>query len=139
MRLVISNILYERNQDQKLEKLQNTGKFACRNSLYDELDRINFAKYVNDFLLPELRQQGNQESYPQLEKKSSLLSMGGFLAKTDRIRVLHNWNDVFLNDESRTFLDRTFGKRITWFDAGGHMGNLYLQRVRDTLIDVSEK
>ena len=60
-----------------------------------------------------------------------------FLKKADHIAVLHNWNDILLSPADRTFLDETFGSRIYWFDAGGHMGNLYLKRFRNTLLKAS--
>ena len=55
------------------------------------------------------------------------------------IYCLHNWNDFLLSPADRIWLDKTLKERMVWFDAGGHLGNLYMKVFRDKLMDVSGK
>ena len=48
------------------------------------------------------------------------------LRKNPKIRVLHNMDDPILSPDDRVFLDDVLKEKLTWFDCGGHMGNLYL-------------
>ncbi len=133
----IRDILFSRHREKPFACLKNKTDIACRNSLYDELDRIDFKKYAEDFLLPELKEQKIGRSYDELEKQAGLYSLESFLKNNPDICCLHVWNDFLISEQDRTWLDKTFGKRIFWFDAGGHLGNQYLSRVHKTLLNVS--
>lgn len=132
----IRDILYTQHHRQPFpqELIRNDTRWVNRNSLYDELDRIDFEQYAGKFLLPQLN---TRKDYRTLLRDAGLYPLKDFLKKADHIAVLHNWNDILLSPADRTFLDETFGSRIYWFDAGGHMGNLYLKRFRNTLLKAS--
>ena len=55
------------------------------------------------------------------------------------MRVIHAWDDPLLAPEHRKWLDKTFGKRMIWFSRGGHLGNMYLNEVRQILLDAALK
>ena len=101
-----------------------------RTALYAELDEISGMEYVKRFILP--RHPGR--SVEELQFRSSLYSSAENLKNDPRIRVLHNADDPILGDEEILFLDQTFGPRITWFDCGGHMGNLALKEYQQILL-----
>ena len=133
LRSGIRDILFRRHLKTPLPGIRNNTDWSNRNSLYDELDRFDFERYAKTFLLPELEQQGIRKDFPALVRDAGLYHLKDFLGKTDKVYLIHNWNDILLSEKDKHFLDQTFGKRATWFDAGGHMGNLYLERFRNVL------
>lgn len=131
----IRSILFRRHLKTPLPGIKNNSDWSNRNALHDELDRHGFESYAKNFLLPELSGKGIKKDYSTLVQDAGLYPLKDFLSKTDKVFLIHNWNDILLNDQDRRFLDRTFGRRAVWFDAGGHMGNLYLERFRKTVLE----
>lgn len=101
-----------------------------RTGLYSELDDISGMQYVRRFILPYHK----GKTVEQLQYESSLYSSAPALKNEPKVRVLHNADDPILDSSERDFLDSLFGSRLTWFDCGSHMGNLYLKEYQDTLL-----
>jgi len=139
LRASMRDMLYLKHKKSPLPAIWNDMFFTHRNALFDELDRVDFTRYAEKFLIPQLREEGIKTDFAKLQYEAGLYPLENFLKNARNVRVLHNWNDVLLSDKDRKWLDRTLGKRMTWFDAGGHLGNLYLQQVRDAVIEASEK
>ena len=74
----------------------------------------------------------------ELYAQSNLRAFGDSLAANPKVRVVHSADDFLLSGEDRRFLDRTCGGRLVWFDCGGHLGNLYVKSVQQTLLDLAE-
>ena len=73
-------------------------------------------------------------SLETMRTRSGLRSSAEFLSRSPEIRVLHNADDPILDQEDIRFLNETLKERITWFDCGGHLGNLYLQEYQKELL-----
>ena len=71
----------------------------------------------------------------ELYRLSGLRSMEESLHRNPNVRILHNYDDLLLTEEDRNFLDRTMGSRLTWFDHGGHLGNLYVTTVQQEILE----
>lgn len=108
-------------------------RWGDRTALYQEIDRVGFGEYAEKVVGPTLAPLTLKELYRQ----SSLRSQEESLARNPKIRVVHSRDDFLLTDEDRRFLDRTLGRRLTWFDRGGHLGNLYVTDVQQTLLDLA--
>jgi hypothetical protein len=108
-------------------------KWGNRTALYREIDRVGFAEYAEKAVGPTLAPMTLEKLYRQ----SSLRSFEASLARNPRIRVVHSRDDFLLTDADRRFLDRTLGKRLTWFDRGGHLGNLYVTEVQQSLLELA--
>ena len=102
-----------------------------RTALYAELDGISGMEYVKRFIQP----CHPGRSLESLQYDSSLYSSADSLKTDDKVRIVHNADDPILDEKEIRFLDETFGRRITWFDCGGHMGNLYLKEFQDILLN----
>ena len=101
-----------------------------RAAFYKEIDRFNGMDYVEKFVQarhPEL-------SLETMRTRSGLRSSAEFLSRSPEIRVLHNADDPILDQEDIRFLNETLKERITWFDCGGHMGNLALKEYQQILL-----
>ncbi len=131
----IRDVLYKQHLAGNVPQLKNNTDWVNRNSLYDELERIEFSKYAQEFLMPALK--NNQMSYEKLAEASGLYSLMPFLKQAENVVLIHAWNDILISNRDKKALDETFGKRAYWFDAGGHLGNLHTERFRNTLLKAS--
>ncbi len=130
----IRDILFTQHLQGNMPLIRNNTDWGNRNSLYDELERIEFKEYARKFLMPAVKDSGVNTAYGKLAKQSSLYSLMPFLKQAENITLLHTWNDILTSDADRKALDQTFGKRGYWFDAGGHLGNLHTERFRKTFL-----
>ena len=55
--------------------------------------------------------------------------------KDPAIRVLHNVDDPILSEKDKRFLMNTLGGKITWFDCGGHLGNLFVKEHQECFLE----
>lgn len=135
LRSNIRDVIFKQHNKSLLPQLKNNSDWVNRNSLYDEIDRIDFARYAKEFLMPELELK---MKYEQLVRAGGLYPLEKTLQKKN-VYCLHNWNDFLLSGQDKKWLDRTLKERMVWFDAGGHLGNLYMKAFRDKLMEVSGK
>lgn len=135
LRSNIRDVIYRQHEKSLLPQLKNNSDWVNRNSLYDEIDRIDFVRYAKEFLVPELE---TKMAYEQLVQAGGLYPLEKILQQK-KVYCLHNWNDFLLSDRDRKWLDRTMKKRMIWFDAGGHLGNIYMKAFRNKLMEVSGK
>ena len=133
LRNSLSGLLLVAQREKGVPVLTVPYKWGNRTALYREIDRVGFGEYAEKAVAPALAPLTLEELYRQ----SSLRSFEASLARNPRIRVVHSLDDFLLADADRRFLDRTLGKRLTWFDRGGHLGNLYVTEVQQSLLDLA--
>lgn len=117
--------------------LKTPYSWFSRTALYREIDRYDWESYAEKILLPYLQKEEKSLTMNDLEKRASLRSIAGDLAKNPRIRILHNLDDFLLSKEDIRFLDTVMKKRITWFDCGGHLGNMFFPLFQKCLLESS--
>lgn len=121
LKLSLRNMLFAYHRERKLPGLPEY-EWGNRNNLYIALDKLTLQDYAEKFLVltyPE-------KQLAELFFKSDLRSIAPFLAVSDKIRILHSYDDFLLSAEDLKFLDQTMKSRLVWFSNGGHLGNLYL-------------
>lgn len=133
-KISMRELLLTAHREKGLPALSTQYRWGRRTELYREIDRVCFEEYAEKFISPELAPLTLEEIYAQ----SNLRAFGDSLATNPKVRVMHNVDDFLLSEEDRRFLDRTFGKRLIWFDCGGHLGNLYVKSVQQTLLELAE-
>ena len=106
---------------------------ASPDDLYEELCAHVRDAYEHEVAL----MPGARALLEELYAASTLRNFAPALEKNQKVRVVHNYDDFLLSDDDREFLDRTFGSRLTWFDHGGHLGNLYVTSVQETLLEMA--
>ena len=99
----------------------------------DETDRIG-KEYAEKYLASEYP----GVSLDTLYRKSDLNSLAETLKNDEKIYVLHSINDFLLSENDRKFLDSTLENRITWTSRGGHLGNLYYEKVQQKILKMLE-
>jgi pimeloyl-ACP methyl ester carboxylesterase len=133
-RLPLRSILFEAHRDGMKIPVKTPYKWSSRNSLYLELDKVSFKEYSQRFVAPQfpgksldhLMKQGDLRTYTRA-------------ARNPAVRVIHTWDDPLLSPEHRLWLDRTYGKRVTWFSRGGHLGNMYMEKVKEKIVGTALK
>ena len=130
LRASMRSMLYSAHVERGLIPLAKTPAAFRRNGLYLELDKITFSDYASKYLLSE---------YPgvkleTLYARSDLRSLRGTLERNQKVAILHAENDFLLSPEDKKFLDGVLGERITWTSRGGHLGQLYYQKVQDEIL-----
>lgn len=93
-----------------------------------------FEDYFRQMLLPHW-----QTTHPQATEESavaawSLLGLRDYLARTDKISVQHNVDDIILGPGDLDFIRSTFGQRSLIYPAGGHCGNMDHKRNVDDML-----
>lgn len=106
-----------------------------RNRLYREIDKVSFREYAERFLALEHPDM----TLAELFRNSGLRSFEAELKRNSAVRVIHNYDDFLLSPEDRLWLDRTLGPRITWFDRGAHLGNLYVLTVQNKIVELLQE
>lgn len=125
-------LLLSAHKKSPLQGLKQPADTVRKNNLYLEIDRVTFRYYAEKILSP---------GYPdipiaQLYKNSDLRSMENTLKLNEKIFVLHNIDDFLLTEQDKAFLSTTLKNRLTWFNHGGHLGNLHTTHFQHLLRSV---
>ena len=110
-------------------------QWGNRQALYDELAAWNFRRYCEEVLVPYYSaKRGKTVTAAELNGEAGLRAIGQTLRSNPSIRVLHSADDFLLDQSDRDFLRETLGDRLTVFEHGGHLGNLYRDEVRQAIV-----
>jgi ABC-type transporter lipoprotein component MlaA/pimeloyl-ACP methyl ester carboxylesterase len=131
LRNSMRELMLSAHQKSPLPGIKNDGNAIRKNHLYLELDRVTFRNYAEKMLMPKYPMHDRQQIYALCD----LRSIEQTLANDPRITVFHNFDDFLLSDDDRNFLDRTLGRKLIWFNHGGHLGNFYIKLVQDKIAD----
>jgi hypothetical protein len=85
---------------------------------------LDFEYYARQVLYPFYLQTGPDISFDELARRNSLWALGDYLRQADNIGLMHNEDDILINEEELDFLRRVFGGRAQIYPKGGHVGNL---------------
>ncbi len=95
--------------------------------------RTSFDDYINDLFLPFFQRREPGVTRDDLIYRTSLKSIEGYLARTKKIGLMHNEDDITLADGEIDYLKKVFGDRAKIYIKGGHVGNL---NYRDNVADI---
>jgi hypothetical protein len=97
--------------------------------------RLGFTDYFHQFFYPFYNARLEKPiSRDEMIKSQSLESIEAYLHNSKKIYVMHNRNDLILEEGEIDFFRRVFGDRATIYPYGGHCGNMqYIDNVRHML------
>lgn len=96
--------------------------------------RLSFEDYARAILLPHYRERVPDATFEQLAEQNSLLAIEDYLRRTDKIGLMHNEDDILLDEADIEYLKDVFGARARIYPTGGHVGNIsYKDNVADTI------
>jgi hypothetical protein len=103
-----------------------------------EILEFSYMEYLYAFVLPYLSEHNPEiQSVDDLFTHADLHYIAPVLqANADKIRVFANENDFLITTEDVTWLTNLLGEqRVTFYQGGGHMGNLHLEKVQHDVMD----
>ena len=87
--------------------------------------RLGFTDYFHRFFYPYYNARLDQPlSRREMIDSMSLEVIEDFLRNSDNIYVMHNLNDIILEEGEINFFTDVFGKRAKIYPLGGHCGNM---------------
>ncbi len=111
-------------------------RWGDRQALYDELAAWSFQRYCTEVLLPYYSERrGKPVTLDELNAEAGLRAIEPALRHNPRLRVIHTADDFLLDREDREYLRRVLGDRLTVFEHGGHLGNLYREEVQNRVVE----
>lgn len=114
--------------------LKTPYSWGNRTPLYEELEDFTFDKYLNTFIIQYYSEKLNKRvTAEQLNNESGLRAVSAKLASNQKVNLIHTMDDFLENDNDRAWLKNTFGNRIVFFEHGGHLGNLYLGKMHESI------
>lgn len=94
-------------------------------------------RYVETFLIPNLRQTGNREiNLKTLDTQNSVRGIASELARDTSVFLMHNRDDILVSAEDIALLEKVFGERATVYPYGGHLGNLWYPVNKQHMLEV---
>ncbi len=96
--------------------------------------RTGLLDYFEEYFLPYYQQREPGLTRQALLDRESLRVLEPYLAASDKIRVIHNEDDIILAPGEIDYLQRVFGARARVFPTGGHLGNLLHPEVVRTMV-----
>jgi hypothetical protein len=86
--------------------------------------RTTFADYFHEYLYPRMLERNPHLSEARAIDRLSLKRIESYLRQTPKIGVLHNQDDIILNQGDIAWLREVFGTRARIYPWGGHCGNM---------------
>ncbi len=108
-------------------------KFVRQES-YREIRQISYADYMDRFMIPYLIKTGHGTDPKALLASTDLTQDTKFLNGNPKVRVQICEDDFLLKPEDITWFRSTFGANLTAYPTGGHLGNLHITAVQETLV-----
>jgi len=110
-------------------------KFVRQES-YREIRQINYAEYMNRFVVPYMMMIGRATDRESLIASTDLNQSTEFLRHNPKIRVMINEDDFLITPADIAWFRETFGSGLTAYPEGGHLGNLHVPAVQEALVQM---
>lgn len=85
---------------------------------------LDFEYYARRVLYPHYLETRPGVSFQEFAHRDSLRVLDDFLRRADNIGLMHNKDDILIDEEELNFLEDVFGSRAQIYPKGGHVGNL---------------
>lgn len=132
----LGDIIYSIHRRHDMGIIKAKSSWYNREKLYDEIDTFTYEKYLDKFLLKFYSEKWKHPvTVDELNRKSSLHAIEASLLKNTKIKILHTTNDFLLTEADRAWLRKTLGERIDFYTEGGHLGNFYVRKVQQSILD----
>jgi len=86
--------------------------------------RLGFTDYFHDYFYPYYKSLDPTLDRHRIVEEMSLTHIEDYLRNADKIEVMHNRNDLILEQGEIDFFPRVFGERAKIYPKGGHLGNM---------------
>ena len=97
--------------------------------------RIRFQEYIEDVFFPLVKTRDPDATLPALIEEASLRSIEAFMRTAPTMALIHNVDDIILQDGDIAWFKDVFGERAEIYPNGGHLGNVHHRAVVGRIID----
>ena len=133
-RYTLMNVIMDSQRRDNLGVLRvNPDKFVRQDSIR-EIRQINYAQYMDRFVLPYLIKSGRVTTREELMAATDLAPSTVLLRHNPKIRVQICEDDFLLTAADIAWFRSTFGGNLTDYPHGGHLGNLHQHEVQEALV-----
>jgi hypothetical protein len=112
---------------------ENPDKFRRQES-YREVRQIDYEEYADRFVLPYLIKTGRVTNREQLIAATDLDQSAESLRNNPKVRVQISEDDFLLTPTDLSWFRSAFGRNLTIYADGGHLGNLHIPAVQEALV-----
>ena len=98
--------------------------------------RLGFTDFFHVYFYPYIKQQQPDISRSELVSQMSLTDIEDYLKNSPKIEVMHNRDDIILEQGEIDFFPRVFGDRARIYPIGGHCGNMDYRDNVDHMVKV---
>lgn len=133
-RYTLMNVIMDTQRRNNLGVLKvNPARFVRQDSIR-EIRQINYAQYMDRFVLPYLIKRGYVTNLAEVIANTDLTHSTELLRNNPKIRVQICEDDFLLTAADLPWFRSTFGDHLTDYPVGGHLGNLHLPAVQEALV-----
>jgi pimeloyl-ACP methyl ester carboxylesterase len=97
--------------------------------------RTRFVDYFDEYLFPHRQAREPGLTKDGLRRRMSLRSLEAYLRTADKLRLVHNEDDIILAPGEIEYLQSVFAGRARVFPTGGHMGNTFHPDVARAIVE----
>lgn len=135
-RFTLRDVIFSSQRRRNQGVLQEPIHPLRRNAVYQEILQYSYREYLTRFVIPYYRSRGIDLSAPDaLAQASDLRSYGASLRANPEVRLVVNRNDLLLTADDREWFRTGFNSsQVTFFEHGGHMGNLADPQVQQAIL-----
>jgi hypothetical protein len=135
-RMMLRDIIFSSQRRNNQGVLQHSTRDLRRAPVYEEILQYSYHDYFKNFAIPYYHVRGTAQAAAEaLEKAGDLRTYEAGLRANPNIHIIVNQNDFLLADEDLNWLRATFtSERLTVFQQGGHLGNLFNPAVQKTIL-----
>jgi pimeloyl-ACP methyl ester carboxylesterase len=110
-----------------------------RNARNAESRAVSFARYLEQFLLPNVKQsQGASYSVEQMNQDASIYQFADYIRENDSLYFIDSANDLFAKPEDIAWMQSQFGHRGMVLPLGGHCGFFQFPAFQERLKQIFE-
>ena len=135
-RFILRDVIYSSQRRHNQGVLKSKLQDSRREPAYAEIMQYSYQDYFQKFAVPYYLTRGvDLADLQTMAAAGDLYAYEGALKDHDNIRVIANRNDILMGAKDVDWLQQTFDpSRITFFDHGGHGGNLAEADVQRAII-----
>ncbi|UYL07398.1 alpha/beta hydrolase [Bdellovibrio sp. SKB1291214] len=130
----LGDLVFASQQVKDLGILKSPATKYKRNARNAEAAAVSFARYLNEFLLPSVRQsEGASYSVQQMNHDASIFQFADYIRDNESLYFIDSADDLFSKSEDIAWMKSQFGSRGLVLPIGGHCGFFQLPAFQQRL------
>ena len=133
-RYTLMSVIVDSQRRDNLGVLKVNPDTFVRQKSYNEIRQINYAEYMDRFVLPYLLKTGHGTNRAALLAATDLAQGTQYLRDNPKVRVQICADDFLLSHQNISWYRTNLGTNLTVYQQGGHLGNLHVPAVQENLV-----